>query len=321
MGIYDRGYYDGDAWKGEREPGRYRPGNPAYPVITAILIVNIAVFLLDMFTAQVAANGTRWMSFMLALKHGIAADGYPGPTENPLYFWQLLTYGFAHASITTNGGIMHILFNMFALFMLGRPVEQRLGRHRFLYFYLAAIVVSGLAWLVFYTASGGQATAVGASGAVAAVVILFALFYPRQTLLVFGIIPAPAWVIGVAMVLIDLTRSFSPNSHIAWQAHLGGAAFALLCYQLVFRDGARFAGWGNGAGGPRLGKWFKRRPKLRIHSGDESGETRDELSREADRILAKLHEQGDASLTRRERRLLEQYSRRVRESRDPRDQA
>ncbi len=222
-----------------------------------------------------------------------------------MYVYQLVSYGFAHASIISERGIFHILFNMIALFFLGRPVEQRYGGREFIRFYLMAVVMSGLVWLISYALSGRVGIAVGASGAVAAVVMLFVFNFPRETVLLMGVLPMPAWILGVLLVGMDALTSLNPDSGIAVEAHLGGAAFAAAYFFGKWNfQWLRFDGLTN-----RLA----RRPSLKVHN---PGPSRDSLSSEADQVLDKLHREGESSLTKRERRILEKYSREVRDRRD-----
>jgi hypothetical protein len=109
----------------------------------------------------------------------------------------------------------------------------------------------------------------------------------------------PAWLLGVLFVLGDMYGALNPQGeNIAFTAHLAGAAFAF-CY---FRFG-----WNLTRLTENWFSWLKlrRRPRLRVHDPDreESG-----LSKEVDRILAKIHREGEDSLTRRERRTLENAS-------------
>lgn len=302
MGIYDRGYFDGDDW---RKPGTTPGSQRLNSVIKVLVIVNVAIFLLDMFSGSVEGTESLRLSNFLALKQGIADRGQPGPIDNLLYLWQLLTYGFAHSSITASGGIFHILFNMLFLVMLGRPVEQRLGNAEFLRFYLLAIVVAGLAWLMVNFAVTNRATNVGASGAVIAVVFLFVLNNPREIVLLFGVVPVPAWVIGALFLVSDISMAFSRESTVAAESHLAGAAFAAVYHYRNWNFS-----WMQVKG---AGKRFKRKPRLKVHSPEDN---EDSLDTEADRVLEKLHQQGESSLTGKERKVLEKYSRKVRKSRD-----
>ena len=128
---------------------------------------------------------------------------------------------------------LHIGLNMFMLWMFGRVIEERLGRQEFLLFYLIAIVFSGLVWVIMELLEQGTAgifrPVVGASGGVVAVFIMFVLYYPKQTVYVWGLVAVPAWVIGVLVIGSDLISGVRGTAgSTAWEAHLGGAAFAFL---------------------------------------------------------------------------------------------
>ncbi len=293
MGIYDREYYQDD----ERPRGITFGGQPRM-VVTNLVLVTAVVFVVNLL-----ANDK------LNAALGLDPDVYLHPWQ----FYQLLTYGFLHASV------WHILGNMFMLWMFGRFVETRLGRSEFLLYYLVSIVFSGLTWLalenVWAIVTPGVSVealprVVGASGGVTAVFILFVLFYPRETVYLWGLIAVPAWLIGAFVIGYDLLIGISGKAgNVAWQAHIGGAAFAFLYLQLQWKltsllpRSHRF-GW----------KLPGRRPRLRVHDPEVAS---DDLAAEADRILAKVHREGEQSLTGRERRTLERYSRQVRDKRTP----
>lgn len=323
MGIYDRGYYDGDSWKGDSANG----GRPSFrrTMIGTIILINVIVFLVDMFSPKVTFTETitlpngqtqvsetktnaQAVSVALSLKHRMDKVGYDGPLENPLYFWQILTYGFAHASIGDDFGIMHIAFNMLGLFFLGIPIEQKYGRAEFMKFYILALLFAGVVWLVVKTLGSGPQMAVGASGGVAAVVILFVLNYPKQTLLLMGIIPMPAWVLGLLFIGADVLNSLNSENRVAVEAHFGGAAFALMYYFGKWNFEWLKFGWLQ-----RMGRRVSGKPNLKVH---EPEDVDPELARQADIILDKVHRLGEESLTRKERKTLERFSKTVRKNRD-----
>ena len=324
MGIYDRGYYDGDAWKGDGQSS----GRPSFKksIIASIIMVNALIFLVDMFAPKVTfqekqrdANGnekivtqesnSQKVSVTLALKHGMEDVGYIGPVENPLYAWQILTYGFAHSSIGEEFGLMHIAFNMLTLLFLGMPVEQKYGRHEFLKFYMLALLFAGIVWLLVQTLTGRPGFAVGASGAVAAVVILFVLNFPKQTVLLMGIIPMPAWVLGVLFIGFDVLNSLDHQSRIAWEAHFAGVAFAVMYFFGKWNFQWLKFGWMGKVSDRMSGK-----PNLKVHTPEEVDP---DLARQADIILDKVHRLGEESLSRKERKILEKFSKTVRKKRDP----
>jgi len=288
MGIYDREYYRGD------EPGggiSFGTINGRSMVITLILI-NVGVFVVDIFS-----NG------FLTRYGALSTD----TLLQPWLWWRFLTYGFLH----DNSALGHLLFNMLALFFFGRDVEHVYGRKEFLWFYLAAIVISGVIWSAISMVDGTPrgAIVVGASGAVTAAVLLFILHFPNRTVLLFFVLPVPAWLLGILIIFMDLSGATRGGGNVAFTAHLGGAAFAFL-YQ---RSGFRFTRlFGDGEFMTNLRNVAKRRPKLRVHD-PEAQEAR--FQQDVDRILEKLHREGEASLTSSERRKLEDASRRFQQRR------
>ena len=287
MGIHDRGYYRDDD---ERTGLGGMMAGVGRTAVAMLIVANVVIYLLDMFTTRPDGRATGLLMSYLALE-GDAA-------WKPWKLWQVLTYGFAHAPLNSQSGIWHILFNMFGLFVFGRPVEQRYGKAEFLRFYGVALVFSGLCWLLWVTATGRlDSSIVGASGGVVAVTMLFVFNFPREKLLLFGIVPIEARYLGLIFVALEIMNSLNPNSMIGWQAHLAG----MLLAALYFHFGWNFS---------FLGRWRPRRPRVRIHRDPD-----EQLKQEADRLLAKIHAEGEASLSRRERKTLEKYSRRMREQR------
>ncbi len=280
MGIYDRDYAR------EQQPGLTIRA-PQTIVVTLILI-NLALWLANgLFTHEA---GT--------ISNTLAAHG--DTITKPWLWWQLLTYGFVHASEPR-----HILFNMLGLWFLGREIERHLGRGEFLRFYLLTLVIGSIVWslanLLRFAQPMPNFSVVGASGAIAGVVILFALNFPRRTLLLFFVIPVPAWLVGVLLIVSDVLGAAGSvgKGNVAYSVHLAGAAFAFLYFHF---------GWNltRIMRNPFSSLKFRRGPKLRIHdpSQDEGG-----MSDEVDRILEKIHREGENSLSRKERRILENASR------------
>ncbi|MEL7497995.1 MAG: rhomboid family intramembrane serine protease [Planctomycetota bacterium] len=292
MGYEDRDYYREPDWRGDQSdsgggiPG-FRFGRQS--IITSIIVVNVAIFILDTFTGPINDIGDRWLSHVLALK-----------SDKPWEVWTFLTSGFAHASMSSKAGIFHVAFNMATLFFIGRPVEQSLGRAEFLRFYLFAILAGSLGWFLSEWLQGSGGFVVGASGAVSAVVIYFIFMAPHAQLLLMGFIPMPAWGVGVLFLVMNLYHAVSQD-HVAWEAHLAGGAFGMLYFYYKWNFSAISM--------PSFGQ----SSKLRVHRPE--GEIDEKLQAEADRILEKINESGQESLTRRERKTLERYSAAVRKRR------
>jgi hypothetical protein len=94
--------------------------------------------------------------------------------------WQLVTYAFLH------GGLMHLAFNMFALYMFGGAIEQVLGTRRYLAYYFVCAVSAALTQLVFALVTGGVYPVVGASGAVFGLLLAYAMYFPNnRVMLIF----------------------------------------------------------------------------------------------------------------------------------------
>ncbi len=279
MGIYDRPYLHDD----ERSSG-WTSGRS---MVVNLIIVNVVIWLAGAFEPRLEG----WLALQSNLFY------------KPWQCWQLVTYGFVHH------GVLHILFNMLFLYFFGRDVEGIYGRYEFLRLYLVAIVLAGLVWVVATaptTAADRPIPLVGASGGVMAVVILFVLHFPRQTIYIWGVLPVPAWVLGVFFVVGDLLGFASPREaeggvSVANIAHLTGAAFAFVYFRAKLNLGRLVP--------RRLGEWGGQlfRPKLRVHDPDRDAR---DLNRQVDAILEKISREGESSLTKKERRTLEEASRR-----------
>ena len=285
MGIYDRDYYQ------EEERGRYGGvGRGGYTsgrsLVVNLILLNAAIYVADVFSGQ-------RISDVAALSSDIF--------RRPWMWWQFITYGFVHDP----HDFTHILFNMLFLWVFGTDVETVYGKAEFLRIYLTAIVLAGVAWAATVAASGGPSL-VGASGGIMCLMILFVLHFPRRLLYIWGVIPIPAWAIGTLYVVVDLFGMGS-NDMVAHVAHLAGAAFGFLYYR---------AGWNLGRLVPRslsVASLRINKPRLRVH--EPKDEERD-LGRQVDQILEKISREGEASLTRQERRTLEKASRRYQRRRD-----
>jgi membrane associated rhomboid family serine protease len=286
MGLYDRDYLQEDY-----EP---RPmGTATRMMVTNLVILNAAIFLLNVFV-----GGDHRVVQWLAIT--------PTDLWKPWLWWKLLTYGFVHNPLD----IGHVFWNMFGLFIFGRDVELRYGRWEFLRFYLGAIVLGSLVWCIRMNLMDvTQAQVIGASGGVTAVILLFVYNFPRRTILLFFVLPVPAWVLGVIIIAGDAFGFIGSDKNIAFDVHLVGILFASGYYWLGWNLGhwtpSRFRG---GFSWPSV----RRGPKLRVHDPEDKVQRQDE---EADRILEKVSRQGIDSLTSRERRILEDYSRRMRQRR------
>jgi membrane associated rhomboid family serine protease len=285
MGIYDRDY--------ERErdydsPGYHLGGERTW---TTNLVILMAIVYVVQLLTKTAGGGEGWLTETFSL--------YADLPKKPWMAFQLITYGFLHDV----NDFKHILFNGFGLWMFGRTVEGRYGKREYLAFFLAAVAFAGAAWIACEFAANQQLLPIqmlGASGGIAAVLILFCFNFPKQQIFIWGVLPMPAWVFALIFVGLDLLGASNREGNVAYTAHIGGALFAAV----YFKFGWRLSHWLPGEWKmPKLG----RRPPLRVHNpADDFDETTDDA---VDNILRKIREHGQDSLTSEERRILEEASR------------
>ena len=219
MGIYDRDYYR------EASPG-LSLGRPRTAVVTLVL-VNVAVWLIN----GLFFSDTNQLDNILSARVGTLTQ--------PWMWWQFVTYGFVHDPHS----IQHILFNMITLWFFGRDIEQLYGRAEFLRLYFVLLAVGGVAWAAINKFAGQPGDyLMGASGAVTGVVLLYALNFPRRMILFMFILPMPAWVLGVLMVVGNMLGAFGarPDDHTAYvrPSCRGGLRLPLLPRALELRPPA-----------------------------------------------------------------------------------
>ena len=185
----------------------FRPSQSSTPVVLNLIIINVIVFV-----AQNVFDKSFGLTNILALQ------SYDSGLFKP---YQLITCMFAH------GGIFHILFNMYALWLFGSSLERLWGPKKFLIFYFICGIASGLTQMFLVS----QGEAIGASGAIMGLIAAFAYTFPN---IQFYIIPIPfpikAKYLAVIAAVIDLFGGFTGGGDVAHFAHLGGLAMGfILC--------------------------------------------------------------------------------------------
>jgi membrane associated rhomboid family serine protease len=172
------------------------------PLTKALLIANVVIYL---------AEGVAEEALV-----GLFALWPIGPGFAP---WQLVTYSFLH------GSLLHLFFNMLALYMFGSDIERVFGRRRYLAYYLTCVLVAALMQLLVSALIPGPAyPTLGASGGVFGILLAFALYFPhRIIMLIFPPIPMPAWLFVMLYGLIELDLGVTgTQAGVAHFAHLGG---------------------------------------------------------------------------------------------------
>jgi membrane associated rhomboid family serine protease len=192
------------------------------PVVLAILIANSVVF-----GAWLALGDSPIMTNSFLVSWDALAAGR---------YWTLLGSAFSHMLF------LHFFLNMYVLASFGSVVEQIIGSARFLAFYLVAAIVASFGHAAVSAFLLGQPglPALGASGAVSGVIILFSLMIPRARILLLGIFPMPAIVGAVLFVGLDIAglaaQTGGGGLPIGHGAHLSGAAVGALTYLLLARQ-------------------------------------------------------------------------------------
>ena len=149
-------------------------------------------------------------------------------------YWVLLSAAFSHNIL------IHILINMLVLKSFGGIIEDTLGAWTFIRFYLVAAVMSSIAHASISAFLVGEPAmpALGASGAIAGVILLFSMLYPREKILILGLIPVPAFFGAVAFIGLDIwgltAQAGGGGLPIGHGAHLGGSLTGIV-YFLILR--------------------------------------------------------------------------------------
>jgi membrane associated rhomboid family serine protease len=269
----------------------FAPSSRFTPWVVRLIAANMVVLLL-MRTIFISPELTSALAFSPA-----------GALAAP---WTLFTYMFVHA------GLLHLLGNMFMLFVFGTPVESRMGSRAFILYYL----LCGVGAAVFSAALSSIMNVgpmVGASGAVLGVALAFAMYWPDAELIVFPLpVPIRARTLVALLIGADVLFAFlTPGDGIAHVAHVGGALSGYLYFRMQGlsrrspqpppRAVERVVMVQSGSAEPeRRTPVTPARPRRRVDA--------DPVAAEVDRVLDKISEKGIASLTPAERRFLDEVS-------------
>jgi len=285
------------------------------PVIKNLLIINVAVFFLQMLASNLMVGG-RPLGLVLNMWFALnpIGDGYN------FQIWQLITYQFMHAGFT------HIFFNMFILWMFGMEVENIWGSKRFLYFYLICGIAAGLAQLFISPLFSSPAITIGASGAIFGVMIAFGMLFPDRYIFLYFLIPIKAkYLIGFLFVL-EIFWIGDAGSNVAHLAHLGGAIAGFLFIMLDksidvplkrmlnissgYRSGSQFQNPFTG-----LSDKFRKRSEnvedANYYDINQKKEGEEITQKEIDEILDKISQSGYQNLSEREKRILFEASKKM----------
>jgi membrane associated rhomboid family serine protease len=206
-----------------------------YPVVNNLLIgVNVLVFLIQL------SQGPNLDRFVFT--YGLVPAKFSHPALAAYFGWasnlfSLLSFMFLH------GGFLHLLGNMWSLYIFGDNVEDRLGPLRYLSFYLLAGLVSGLFHMALNMDS--QVPTIGASGAIAGVMGAYFILFPASKILTLipiifipWFIEIPAFVflgLWFALQFISAAGAHGATTGIAWWAHVGGFVGGIVLLKLFLK--------------------------------------------------------------------------------------
>jgi len=246
MGLLDRDYYRDDSSKS------FGGGR----IYVTLIIVNVLAFVIQLATRVELARGLwapGWFENLFILDPDLVAQGQ---------VWRLLTHAFLH---DTNS-LSHILFNMLFLWWFGRAIEEMYGQREFLAFCLLGAFLAGLGYfIVGQLMPDFRGRALGASGMVSAVMVVYAMHYPRQTVLLFFVLPIPIWLfVGFAVFKDFLILTNGIQTRVAVAAHLSGALFGLL----YVKTGILLTSWWGSKRRPKTGAKKKKSDWLKLYDED-----------------------------------------------------
>lgn len=250
--------------------------------IRGLIMANIIVYLLSQIV------GGRFFDMFGLVPQHVLVDRW---------VWQPFTYLFVH------GGFMHLLFNLFALWMFGMPVESQWGQWEFLKYYFLCGLGAAAASLIL--SPGSSLPIIGASGPVYGMLVAFAMLYPDAVVYLYFLIPVKAAHMALLFGIIEFFTGVSGSSPtVARFAHLGGMVTGYLyirwwwVIKVKARDllKARSEGWERPS-----------RPSRRKAAPVPAEDALPPMA-EIDRILDKILVSGLDSLTDEERAIMKKYS-------------
>ena len=271
-------------------------------VIMILIIVNVIVFIIQLLFSTISSQWGVPTMGMSPETDGVVHHVALGPDRfttlfwlyqplaiGKLWLWQLVTYMFLHSVSDP----WHIIFNMLVLWMFGSEVEKAMGTRRFLTMYFTAGIFAGIFGCLFTPNN----PILGASGAIFAVEIAFAMFYPNATI-IFFVFPIKAKYLVTIFAGITVFNCLMPTGgNVAHFAHLGGLLYGFLFIRYEPRFTNFIISWQN-------------------QQKENEYRKEEEVRKVVDALLDKVNRTGMKSLTRRERSYLKNASKRYRKMRD-----
>ena len=352
MGIENRDYYNSppnysgsDGWLGDYIP----------PTCKYLIAINVIVFLMAIastakptaeqiqakqaeLTKQAQADGTAELSddfhvlyedaaIFLMMENQSTIEQWlrldTAKLAESFQVWRLITYAFCH----DRHDLFGLVFGMVLLWYVGKSIETIYGSIEFLLFFLAAVIFSALSYVVMEFTTGQAEPFSGTVGGIMATVMLYAFWYPRQTIHVFIIDIEVRWLVLLYLVfelhpMLMVLMGDPLYNGVNEAAPVGGIAFAWL----YWRQSWQFAPWFDAAfrkssAAPTAStstnrsttqttkrsttQTTKRSSTQSARTFSENDRSTDPLEEQVDRILEKIGTDGMESLSDAERETLE----------------
>lgn len=270
----------------------FRFGGPITPMVKKLMIINGAIFLLQLLVGIFSAGK---FEYFFGLHHvGLL---------HQFMLWQPLTYMFLH------GSFLHIFFNLFALWMFAGELELRWGSKTFLQYYIfsgigAGIFIALMNYIIFVNYNATPIT-IGASGALYAILLAYGLTWPNREVLLYFLFPIKMKYLVIIFGAIEFFGTISSaqgaGGNISHIGHLGGliSGFVYILYRVRISPVSRKT---PKSGEGTVGEYLK---KSRLKKKQEEIETRIQAKMIIDRLLEKIAREGMSSLTPKEKKELE----------------
>jgi membrane associated rhomboid family serine protease len=314
------------------------------PFIKTLFIINVGIFLAQiLFLDYLTIGGIpigRAIINLFALQP-VYSGYFDSFNLNHFWLWQLISYQFLH------GGLWHLFFNMFSLWMFGMELENQWGSTRFGIYYLLSGIGAGLTQLFISPLLGPTGPTIGASGAIYGILLAFGMTFPNRPIFMFPFfIPIPAKIFVIIFAGIELFSGLTGSDGVAHFAHLGGAltGFLLILFgdkiglmpfleKLFKSKGSRVSSQsgffnqeqqtGNQPGyfrvnwqkpqSPKSPEYFKAQEEKSKQNMQKQifVEGEEITQRKIDEILDKITSEGYQNLSERERKILTELSKRL----------
>lgn len=262
-----------------------RIGGPITPGVKFLMIVNGVIFLIQQITGLINPN-------MLEYFFGISHNGF----VNNFMIWQPFTYMFLH------GGWMHIFFNLLGLWMFAGDIEMVWGRKKFVRYYILSGIGAGffiaLMNYVAFIRYGSSTVTIGASGAIYAVLLAYAILWPEREVLLYFLFPVKIKYLVIAFGLLEFFGTLSSTSgrggNISHIGHLGGIISGLMLMKFMRQSSDYSFSF--------FSTFIK---KKKLDKKKKLIDSRVEAKKIIDELLAKIARSGINSLTPDEKKKLE----------------